>query len=103
VFQNNHLILQDMENNTLVSIISHCYKACILRKGSSPELSEISDECLEYVTDYGIRMVTYCGARLSSIEAIDIMLADILNQEGFIYTMGNIYMNPHQLIMFDEL
>lgn len=103
MFQNNHLILQDMENNTLVSIISHCYKECILRKGSAPELSEISDECLEYVTDYGIRMVTYCGARLSSIEAIDIMLADILNQEGFIYKLGSIYVNPHQLIMFDEL
>lgn len=103
MFQNNHLILQDMENNTLVSVISHCYKECIRRKGSTPELSEISDECLEYVTDYGIRMVTYCGARISAIEAIDIMLADILDQQGFIYKIGNLFINPHQLTMFDEL
>ncbi len=103
MFQNNHLILQDMENNTLVSIISHCYKERIRQKGSTPELSEISDECLEYVTDYGIRMVTYCGARMSAIEAIDLMLIDILNQQGFIYKVGNIFVNPHQLTMFDEL
>ena len=103
MFQNNHLILQDIENNTLVSIIIHCYKECISRKGSAPELSEISDECLEYVTDYGIRMVTYCGARLSSIESIDLLLVDILDNEGFIYKIGNIFVNPHQLTMFDEL
>lgn len=103
MFQSNHLILQDMENNTLVSIISHCYKECIRRKGSTPDLSEISDECLEYVTDYGIRMVTYCGARMSAIGAIDVMLINILNEEGFIYKIGSRFINPHQLTMFDEL
>lgn len=103
MFQNNHLILQDIENNTLVSIIAHCYKECIKSKGSTPELSEISDECLEYVVDYGIRVVTYCGARMSAIQAIDMLLIDILNHQGFIYKKGNIFMNPHQLTMFDEL
>lgn len=103
MFQNNQLILQDIENNTLISVISHCYKELIRRKGNTPELSEISDECLEYVVDYGIRVVTYCGARMSSIEAIDIMLMNILDQQGFIYKNGNIFVNPHQLTMFDEL
>ena len=47
--------------------------------------------------------MTYCGARMSAIEAIDLMLIDILNQQGFIYKVGNIFVNPHQLTMFDEL
>lgn len=103
MFQNNNLILQDIENNTLVSIITHCYKECVKSSGRIPDLSEISDECLEYVVDYGIKVVTYCGAKMSAIHAIDMFLTVVLNHQGFMYRTKNIAINPHQLTMFDEL
>lgn len=102
MLQSNHFVLQDVENNTLIAIISHCYKSCIRRSGT-PELFEISDECIEYVADYGIRWVTFCGAKISAISAIEMLLADILEAHGYIYKKNNIFINSHQLTMFDDL
>ena len=108
MFQNRSLILQDTENNTLVDIVASSYMICInnrIRKGQAiiPEFYEISDECLEYVIDNGIKTVTWKGMRLNSMSALDLSLRDILEDEGFIYEHGRKIINPYQLIMFEDL
>lgn len=97
MFQNNSLILKDIENNTFVEIIKDCYSA----RNGVPEFQIIWDDCLELMTDNCISTVTYKGIRMSRHNALDI-LEDILQMEGFVYRRDRIYINPFQLQMFDE-
>lgn len=102
----NSIILRDEENNTFLEIINECYMNRIRYKREKgdyrpPDLFEISDECLEFVTDYGIRTVTYRGIITTSIMAIDVMLKDVLLNEGYVFGEQGSYYYPHRIKVFD--
>lgn len=107
-FYNNCLILSDVENNSFPQIVECCYIACINRRISHqknviPSFYEISDECLEFVCDNAIKTVTWCGAVINAMTAIDLSLKDALIDRGLIFEENHIIINPYQIVMFDEL
>jgi len=100
--------MQDTENNTFVEIVSSNYIVCInrrIKKGQTivPEYYEISDECLEFIADHGIKTVTWNGMILNAMSALDLSLKDVLEDEGFIFEYNREIVNPYQQIMFEDL
>lgn len=97
MFQNNSLILKDIENNTFIEIIKNSYS----HRDNIPEFQVVWDDCFECMVDNCINTVTYKGIRMSRHNALDI-LEDVLQAEGFVYRRDRIYINPFQLQMFDD-
>ena len=92
------LVLYDVENNTFLEIIYDVLN----RYNYILDYHQIYDECLELMTDNGIRVVTYRGVKMPMMRALDILL-DILSFEHIVYMDGNTVKNPFQQILFDDL
>lgn len=91
------------DENSFVSIITKCYRECISDLKQIPDMYILADAILEYTFDYGIFNVSYRGIRMSTCQAINTMLEDVLMFEGILFRKKGQLINSNQLIMFDDL